>query len=75
MNRISKTSNRTFPSLRFRVAWGSRISETIATDQPRSLPRALATGHPHALQTREAKAALERLEGRGAEERPGSEER
>ena len=26
---------------------------------------ALATGSPHTLQTREAKAALERLEGRG----------
>lgn len=38
--------------------------ESIRTDEARDLLKSLATGSPHALQTREAKAALERLEGR-----------
>lgn len=41
--------------------------ESIGSDEARELLRTLAIGHPYALQTREAQAALRRLEARKAE--------
>ncbi len=41
-----------------------QVLEWIGTEDAKALLGTLATGSPYALQTREAKAALERLEAR-----------
>ncbi|MCZ6691280.1 MAG: hypothetical protein O7H41_16965 [Planctomycetota bacterium] len=63
---------REFPSEPLRSLRAIQVLERIGSNDARDLLEALASGSPHALQRREAKAALERLEGRGSrqESRP-----
>jgi hypothetical protein len=51
-----------FPSESLQAYRSVQVLETIGSDDAKGLLRKLATGSAHALQTREARAALERME-------------
>ena len=53
-----------FPNDGLRRTRALQVLEMIGTDEAKNVLRTLATGSRHALQTREAKAALERLKAR-----------
>ena len=55
---------RDYPSERLRSTRAIKVLERIGSRNARVILNALSEGSPYALQTREAKAALERLEGR-----------